>query len=91
MIWIFQSRGNKINRLHEKCLRIIYSDRESTFIELLEKDYSVLIHKEILRFLSIDMFKFKRGLAPALCKEMIPQNRPHRFESRNNPILLCRW
>ena len=39
IIWMFRSRGknNKINRLHEKCLQIIYSDKESTFTELLER------------------------------------------------------
>ena len=30
--------NNKINRLHERCLRIIYNDKTSTFKELLEKD-----------------------------------------------------
>ena len=32
------------------------------------------IHKRNLRLFAIEMFKFKRCLAPALCKEMIPQN-----------------
>ena len=36
--------NNKINRLHEKCLRIVYSDKTSSFEELLEKDGSVTIH-----------------------------------------------
>ena len=41
LIWMFHSRliNNKINRLHERCLRIVYSDNQSTFEELLEKDY----------------------------------------------------
>ena len=30
--------NTKINRLHERCLRIIYCDKESSFEELLEKD-----------------------------------------------------
>ena len=37
-IWIFHSRrlDNKINNVHEKALRIVYSDYKSTFQELLE-------------------------------------------------------
>ena len=35
-------------------------------------------------FFAIETFKFKRGLAPALCKEMIPQIRQNRYELRNN-------
>ena len=42
-VWMFHSRGknNKINGIHERCLRIIYNDYKSTFYELLEKDGSV--------------------------------------------------
>ena len=40
LIWMFYSRliNNKINRLQKRCLRIVYSDNQSTFEELLEKD-----------------------------------------------------
>ena len=46
VIWICHSRAlnNKINRLHEQCLRIIYNDKTSTFKELLENDNSISIH-----------------------------------------------
>ena len=30
--------NNKINRLHKKCLLIVYSDKTSSFEELLDKD-----------------------------------------------------
>ena len=45
-IWMFHSRtlNNKINRLHDRCLRIIYKDKISNFEELLHKDNSVSIH-----------------------------------------------
>ena len=46
LVWMCHSRlmNNKINRLHEKCLRIVYSDKTSSFEELLDKDGSVTIH-----------------------------------------------
>ena len=45
-VWMFHSRSsnNEINRLHERCLRIIYNDKHSNFEELLVKDNSVSIH-----------------------------------------------
>ena len=48
---MFHSRAlnNKIYRLHERCLRIIYNDKTSTFNELLEKDNSVPINVEIFK------------------------------------------
>ena len=46
LIWICHSRtsNRKKNRLHERCLRIIYNDNQSSFSELLEKEGSVSIH-----------------------------------------------
>ena len=46
LIWMFHSMtlNNKINRLHEKALRIVYGDFKSKFDELLEKDDFVSIH-----------------------------------------------
>ena len=41
-------------------------------------------HKRNLRFVAIEIFKFKRGLVPAQCKEMIPQNKQNRYELWNN-------
>ena len=39
-IWMFHnlSLNNKINGIHERCLRIIYNDKHSNFEELLSKD-----------------------------------------------------
>ena len=47
LIWMCHSRENnrKINRLHERCLRTIYNDKQSSFNELLEKDGSASIHE----------------------------------------------
>ena len=86
LVWLFHSRGknNKINRIHERCLQIIYNDKKSTFYELLEKDGFVSIHKRNLRFLACEMFKLKRDMAPELIKELILPNRQHRYELRNN-------
>ena len=85
--WMFHSLGknNKINRIHERCLRVICNDKKSTFCELLEKDGSVSIHKRNLRFLACGMFKLKRDMTPELIKELILPNRQCRYEFRNNP------
>ena len=47
LVWMFHGRGknNKVNRIHERGLPIIYNDKKSTFYELLEKDGSVSIQK----------------------------------------------
>ena len=47
---VYQTFGcesnRKINRLHERCLRTICNDKQSSFNELLEKDGSVSIHEQ---------------------------------------------
>ena len=48
--------NNKINRLYEKYLRIVYSDKTSSFEELLNKDRSITIHTRNLQALATEMF-----------------------------------
>ena len=59
LVWMCYGRAlnNKINRLHERCLRLIYNDKQLTFEELLEKDDSVSIHIRNLQTLAIEMYK----------------------------------
>ena len=40
-VWMFHNRSlsNKINRLHEQRLRIIYNDKDTNFEELLSWSY----------------------------------------------------
>ena len=68
LIWMCHSRSNnrKINMLHEKCLRIIYNDKQSSFTELLNKDNSVSIHIRNIQRLAIEMFRFYNGLLSPL-------------------------
>ena len=77
VVWMFHSRSlnNKIIRLHERCLRIIYNDKHSNFDVLLEKDYSVLIHNNNIHSLAIEMYKAANGISPEIMK--------HVFQIRN--------
>ena len=49
--------NRKIDRLHEKTLRLVYKDYACNFHELLGKDKSVTIHKRNLRALVIEIYK----------------------------------
>ena len=62
---IFHNRSlnDKINRLHERCLRIIYNDKHSNFEELLVKDNSVSIHHNNIHTLAIEMYKVVNGMS----------------------------
>jgi len=80
IIWMFHSRclNNKINRLHERCLRMIYNDKISTFEELLTKDNSVSIHHSNIHALAIEMYKVANDMSPQIMNEVFKlRNTPH--------------
>ena len=72
LVWVFHSRGinNKINRIHERALRITYNDKSSSFQDLFDKDNSVTIHHRNIRNLAIETFKVLHGLSPPLLNEV---------------------
>ena len=84
LIWMCHSRenNNKINRLHERCLRIIYSDKRSSFNALLEKDGSVSIHERNIKILAIEMFKVGKNLAPTSMHEIFKLKDQHQNNLR---------
>ena len=61
-IWMFCQRclNNRINHLHERALRIVYNDNDSTFEDRLRKTVSVR-HKNI-SLLGIELYKAKNNL-----------------------------
>ena len=66
LIWMLHLRtmNNKINRLHERSLRIVNSNQSSTFEELLERDEAFSIHHKNTQSLAIEIYKFVNGLSP---------------------------
>ena len=52
-----RSLNTKIDRLHERCLRIVYNDKKSSFNELQVKDGSVSVHHQNLQKLAVELFK----------------------------------
>ena len=57
LVWMFHSRkmNDKVNRLHERALRIAYKDYTASFVSLLEKYGSVTIHQKNVQLLMTEM------------------------------------
>ena len=70
LIWMFHSRtmNSKINPIHERTLRLVYSDHVSSFDKLLKKDRSSSIHHRDNQSLAIELYKFFHGLSPSIMK-----------------------
>ena len=75
LIWMFCSRNmnNKINRIHERALRLVYEDYTSTFHNLLKKDRSVSIHHRNIHQVAIEMYKVKHDLSPQFIKDIFSE------------------
>ena len=84
LVWMNHSRklNNRINRIHERALRVVYNDKNATFDELLTKDNSVKVHDRNLQVLVTEMFKVKLGISPVIMNEIF-QIRSCNYNTRN--------
>ena len=90
---MFHSRkiNNNINRLHERCLRIVYNDNiQSNFKQLPEKDNSVSIHERNLQALAIEMFKVYKEQGPEILVDVFPLNSQPVYQMRNHSYFATR-
>ena len=87
LVWMFHSRtlNNKINKLHERALRLVYKGDKLTFHQLLNMDNSVSIHHRNLQKLAIEIFKVKNNLSPGFMNTLFPLSH-NPYNLRSNPI-----
>ena len=92
LTWMFLSRimNNKFNRIHERALRLVYSDHVSYFDELLKKDRSFSIHHRKIQSLAIKLYKFFHDLSPAIKKNFFHLHTNIRYNLRSRSELYSR-
>ena len=86
LIWMFHSRAlnYRINRLHERALRLVYKCPTLTFEELLVKDNSFTIHHRNLQKLAIEMYKIINNISPSIMKNIFPMSsNPYNLRNKN--------
>ena len=78
LILMFHSRtlNNRINKIHDRALRLTYKDNQSSFKDLLEKYYFVIVHHKNLQVLVTEIFKVKNDLAPDIMKDVLELKEP---------------
>ena len=86
LVWMFHSRNrnNKINRIHERSLRITYNDQSSSFQNLLEKDNSVTLHYRNIEILATEKHTSLQELSPLLMNEIFVENNNNYSLRENN-------
>ena len=72
LFWMFLSRtlNNRINKIHEKALRLVYKNETFlSFDDLLKRDKSVSIHQKNLQILATEIYKAKNDLGLKIRKD----------------------
>ena len=84
LVWMCHSckNNNKISRLHERCLQIVYNDKQFSFNELLEKDGSVSIHMMNIQILATEMYKLIKNLSLPIMNRVFKLNSDSRYNMR---------
>ena len=74
-IWMFRDRSvnKKINKIHERALRIAHKDSCTSFEDLLKKAESVSIHQRNLKLLAAEIFKTQSNLNLSFMKQIFVQ------------------
>ena len=80
-VWKFYRKlCSRVNKLHERALRIVYQHYASSFTELLEKDNSTTIHNRNTQLLSTILFMVNNGLSPPFMNELFVENAQYYYD-----------
>ena len=91
---MFHSRelNNKINKVHKRALKILFTNEHSTFDELLKRDGGFTVHERNIQILLTEMFKAKNRnkLEPHLLQGIFESNSYQGPSLRNSSKYFCR-
>ena len=87
LVWMFHSRtmNNRINRIHERALRIAYKNNEASFEQLLLIDNSFSIHERNIQKLATEIYKVKNNLSPDFMRNIFSEiDKLYDLRKKNN-------
>ena len=66
LVWMFHSRkqNKRMNKIHERALRILYKGDRSSFELLLQKDCSFTMHERNIQTMAVELYRVGHGLSP---------------------------
>ena len=70
-------------------MHIVYNDKKSDFMQLLEKDCSVSIHTRNLQVLATEIYKAKNNLCPSLVQNLFKVTEPQ-YNFRRHTVFNSR-
>ena len=82
------TKKRKVDRLHERCLRIIYNRKQSSYKELLEKDSSFYVNLRDVQVLATKMYKVSNNFSLPQMREILKVRNEHPYNLRKNSHIL---
>ena len=82
------TKKRKIDRLHERYLRIIYNGKQSSYKELLEKDSSFDVNVRNVQVLATKMYKVSNNFSLPQMREILKVRNEHPYNLRKNSHIL---
>ena len=83
-----RTKKRKVDRLHERCLRIIYNRKQSSYKELLEKDSSFYVNLRDVQVLATKMYKVSNNFSLPQMREILKVRNEHPYNLRKNSHIL---
>ena len=83
-----RTKKRKIDRLHERCLRIIYNGKQSSYKELLEKDSSFYVNVRNVQVLATKMYKVSNNFSLPQMREILKVRNEHPYNLRKSSHFL---
>ena len=73
IVWKFYSRRSNslVNNVHERALRIVHDDHNSSYSELVKTKNERTIHQQNINALIKEIYKFENDLSPPLFDDML--------------------
>ena len=82
--------NNKINRLDERCLRLVYNNKQFRIEELLDQDSSFSVHHRNIQMLSNEMCKAKNGSPPEITNKIFQLREDKHYNFRQISQFIVR-
>ena len=79
LIWMFHNRSlnNRVSKIHDRALRLVYQNTNLSFSEALELENVVTIHQRNLKVLVTEILKVKNNLSPEIMKQVFDFQEPY--------------
>ena len=75
--------NNRISRIKERALPIVYNDYKSNAKELLERDHSFTVQEINIPYIASEAYKVKNGLSLVIMNDVFQSGKDSVYELRN--------